>query len=188
MVVVFCDTETTGLDPVDSGAFDIAFLVYDGGRLLAEKEFKLNPLNEEVLFHEGAFAVHGISEETIKTYPPAAEIVPKIVEFLEKFKPEERMVFAGYNCDFDYGHIGAALFRYGYAVSDYFDGRFIDVLDLVKKAKEMGVLGRTDNNRLTTVTKALGIPHEGAHGAMADIKAARRLYEAVYLKSRREGK
>jgi DNA polymerase III epsilon subunit-like protein len=187
MIAVWTDTETTGIEPIDSGAFEIAFLVYHDSRLLAEKVFHLNPLNGEVLFHEDAFKVNGISEDAIKTYPPAGEIVPEIVKFLEEFKPEEKMVFAGYNCKFDYGHIGALLFREGYTISDYFDGRFIDVLDLVKKAKEMGILEHTDNNQLTTITKALEIPHEGAHGAMADIKATRRLYEAIYLKSRRKG-
>jgi DNA polymerase III epsilon subunit-like protein len=187
MTAIWCDTETTGIEPINSGAFEIAFLVYHDSQLLAEKVFYLNPLSEEVLFHDDAFKIHGISEDTIKSYPPAAEIVPQIVEFLGEFRPEEKMVFAGYNCKFDYGHAGAVLFREGYAISDYFDGRFIDVLDLVKKAKEMRILDNTDNNQLTTITKALGIPHEGAHGAMADIKATRRLYEAIYRKSRRKG-
>jgi DNA polymerase III epsilon subunit-like protein len=188
MIVVWCDTETTGIKPIDSGAFEIAFLVYNGSQLVAEKVFNLNPLNDEVLFHEEAFRVNGVSEDTIKSYPSVKEIVPKMVEFFEEFKPpEEKMVFAGYGCDFDYGHIGALLFREGYAIFNYFDGRFIDVLELVKKAKEMKVLKYTDDNKLTTITKSLEIPHEGAHGALADIKATRLLYEAIYLKSRRKG-
>jgi DNA polymerase III epsilon subunit-like protein len=188
MIAVWCDTETTGIEPINSGAFEIAFLIYHDSQLLAEKVFHLNPLNEEVLFHEDAFRINGVSEDTIKSYPPAAEIIPEIIEFLDEFKPEEKMVFAGYNCKFDYGHVGAILFREGYAISDYFDGRFIDVLDLVKKAKEMRILDHTDNNQLITITKALEIPHEGAHGAMVDIKATRRLYEAIYRKSRRKEK
>jgi DNA polymerase III epsilon subunit-like protein len=161
MTVVWCDTETTGLYPIDSGAFEIAFLVYWESQFLAEKVFHLNPLSDEVLFHEEAFRINGISEDIIRSYPLAKEIIPKMVEFFEEFKPsEEKMVFAGYKCDFDYGHIGALLSREGYAISDYFDGRFIDVLELVKKAKEMRILD-TENNQLTTLTKSLEIPHEG---------------------------
>jgi DNA polymerase III epsilon subunit-like protein len=188
MIVVWCDTETTGLYPINSGPFELAFLVYKDSQLLEEKVFHLNPLNDEVLFHEEASKTNGVSEDTIKSYPPAKEIVPKIIEFFEEFKPSEgKMVFAGYNCPFDYGHVGALLFREGYAISDYFDGRFIDVLELVKKAKEMRILKHTGNNQLTTLTKSLEIPHEGAHGALADIKATRLLYEAIYIKSRRKG-
>jgi DNA polymerase III epsilon subunit-like protein len=190
ITVIFVDTETTGLKPINSGPFEIAMLVYRDSQLLEEKVFHLNPLDNEVLYHEDAFKVHGVTEEEIKSFPPPAEVVPEIAEFLKKYlpgNPKEKMVFAGYNCKFDYGHVGAILFREGYAISDYFDGRFIDVLEQVQKAKEMRILDHTDNNQLTTITKALEIPHEGAHGAMADIKATRQLYEAIYRKSRRKG-
>jgi DNA polymerase III epsilon subunit-like protein len=189
MTVIWADTETTGLEPIDSGAFEIALMVYQDSILLEEKEFHLNPLDDEVVFHESAFKVHGISEEKIRTFPPATEVIPQIVEFLKKYLPEnqdEKLVFAGYNCPFDYGHIGALFFRNGFTIGDYFNGKFIDVYEKVKRAGNL--LPRTPNQKLETMTKALGIEHTGAHGALADIKATRRLYEAIYLISRRDKK
>jgi DNA polymerase III epsilon subunit-like protein len=187
MTVIWADTETTGLKPIDSGPFELAFLVYGDSKLLEERVFHLNPLNDEVVIHQGALDVNGATEELIRSYPPAKEAVPRIADFFKKHTPPEKLVFAGYECNFDYRHIAALFFREGYAISDYFDGRFIDVLELVKKAKAMGVLDHKGDNKLTTLTKALEIPHEGAHSALSDIKATRKLYETIYIKSRRKG-
>jgi DNA polymerase III epsilon subunit-like protein len=174
------DTETTGIDPRDSGAFEIAFLVYRGAEKLDEKLYLLNPLDNEVRFSEEAFKVNGVDEKTIMSYPPLAEVVPEIAEFLKKFAPPEKLVFAGYNCNFDYGHLGASLFRGGVIIGDYFNKQFIDVYELVKKAAGQGLLPKTPDRELETMTKSLGIAHEDAHTALSDIKATRSLYEALY--------
>jgi DNA polymerase III epsilon subunit-like protein len=181
MTSIWCDTETTGIDPAESGAFEIAFLVYEGAEFRAEKLYRLNPLNDKIRFGEEAFRVNGVSEETIRSYPAAEVVMPEVAAFLEQHAPPEKMVFAGYNCGFDYAHISALLARRGYSIGDYCNGRMIDALELVKKAEARGVLaGGTKDRKLETMTKALGIAHEGAHTAMSDIKAARRLYEAIY--------
>jgi exonuclease I len=62
----------------------------------------------------------------------------------------------------------------------------IDVLELVKRSKEKGILNPADDNRLGTITKSLDIKHDEAHTAMSDIKATRKLYEHIYLKWRHE--
>jgi len=180
MTVVFCDTETTGLDPIDSAPFEIAMLIYRGADLIAEKVFYLNPLSDDVLFHEDAYKVHGVSEDTIKSYPPAAEVIPQIVGFLSPHCPPEKFVFGGYNAPFDYGQVGGIMFRHGVTIGDYFSGRLIDVLELVKKAKGKGLIKSTRDNKLSTITEALGIDHGEVHAALPDIKAARRLYEYIY--------
>jgi DNA polymerase III epsilon subunit-like protein len=177
---LWCDTETTGIDPRKSGAFEIAFLIYRGAEKLDEKLYRLNPFNDEVRFSEGAFKVNGVSEETILSYPPLAEVVPEIVDFIKKFVPPEKLVFAGYKCGFDYGHLGALLFRGGFNIGDYFNGELIDVYELVKKSTGQGLLPKTPNQKLETMTKSLGIVHEGAHTALSDIMATRSLYEAIY--------
>jgi DNA polymerase III epsilon subunit-like protein len=177
------DCETTGKSSVNSGPFEIAFLVYKDGKLLEEKVFHLNPLNDEVIIHQEALDVNGATEEEIRSYPPAKEIVREIVEFLKQYETPEKLVFAGYNCPFDYGHLGSLFFREGYFIQDYFSDRFIDVLELVRKAESQGLLERPeDGNSLGNITKSLQIEHEAAHTALSDIKATRKLYEEIYLK------
>jgi DNA polymerase III subunit epsilon len=182
MLQLWADCETTGIDPATSGAFEFTFLVFDGGIFKQEKVFHLNPLSETILFSEEAYKVNGVSEETIRSYPPAAEVIPELVNFLKKYLPEDkRMIFAGYNCRFDFGHLSALLSRYGgYDIEDYLDGELIDVYELVKKATVAGLLPKTGDQKLTTMTKALGIPHDQAHTALSDIWATRRLYEMIY--------
>jgi DNA polymerase III epsilon subunit-like protein len=174
------DTETTGKDPREFGAFEISLLVYQGAKCVFEKLYHLNPLNDEVKWGEEAYQIHGVKEETIRSYPPPEEVIPDIVADLKKYMPPEKYVFAGYNCNFDYGHIGALFFRAGFNVGDYFNNRPIDVYDRVKKAAAKGLLPKTENQRLETMTKALGINHEKAHSAMDDIKATRQLYEVIW--------
>jgi DNA polymerase III epsilon subunit-like protein len=181
---IWIDTETTGIEPIDSGAFEIAMLAYRGAEKLDEILYRLNPLDDEVKFHEEAFKIHGIPEGTIRGYPPAEKVLPEILEFLEEYKPEEGLVFAGYNCKFDYGHLSALFFRTGFNIGGHFNGRFIDVLEYVKKAKAMRILDYTYDNKLETVAKSLGIPHENSHTAMSDIKATRLLYETIYMRER----
>ena len=174
------DTETTGLNPSVAGAFEVALLIYQGPTLVFENLYHLNPLNDVVKWSEGAFEVNGVSEETILSYPVLEGVVQHMAEDLQKHMPPEKYAFAGYNCPFDYGHVDALFSRAGYKAADFFNGRLIDVLELVKKAAGMGLLPKTQNKKLETMTKALGIPHEGAHSALSDIRVTRKLYETIY--------
>jgi DNA polymerase III epsilon subunit-like protein len=196
MTVFWVDTETTGMKPVNSAPFEIAILVYqdrampDGKvshQFVEEKVFQLNPLDDEVLYHADAFETHGVAEETIRGFRPAAEAVPEIVALMKNYcyNPEdEKLIFAGYNCPFDYSHLSGLLFRHGgNMMGDYFSGRLIDVYEKVKRSAAL--LPKTKNQRLETMCKALGIPHENRHSALGDIHATRRLYEAIYILSTR---
>jgi DNA polymerase III epsilon subunit-like protein len=133
-----------------------------------------------VLWHESAFRVNGVSEEKIQSYPAVEYVIPKIAAFLHNYSAIEKMVFAGYCCDFDYRHVDTLFSRCGYSMSDYFNGRLIDVFELVKKASGMGLLPAVPDKKLSTMAKALGIELAHAHTALADITATRLLYEKLY--------
>jgi DNA polymerase III epsilon subunit-like protein len=180
LAVAWIDTETTGIDPRCSGAFEIALLIYKGPQCVLEKLYRLNPLDDEVKWSEEAFKINGVTEETMRFFPLPSQVVPEIIADLKAHIPPERYAFAGYNCGFDFSHIGAAFFRAGFTASDYFNGRFIDVYELVKKADAMRLLPETSDKKLETMAKALGINPGNSHSAMDDIKATRRLYEALY--------
>lgn len=178
------DVEATGIDPRDSGAFEIALLIYKGSDCVFEKLYHLNPLGEEVKWSEEAWRVNGVAEESILSYPLPETVVPEFIADLRQFIPPEKYVFAGYNCGFDYRHIAAMFFRASFLESDYFNKRLIDVCELVKRAMDAGLIEKTGDQKLITMTKALKIPHSAAHTAMDDIKATRRLYETIYCLDR----
>lgn len=186
MKVLWCDTETTGLKPENSGAFQVAMLFKHGmdKTKVWQRLFFLNPLDEEkgILYHEEAYETHGVKKETIEGYTKAAEVMPKIASFFLEYGKGfnddgkfEKMFFAGYNPSFDWEHLDALFKRYTeYKMSDFFEPKLLDVLEQVKRATAMGKLN-TVNKKLTTVCKSLEIPLVNAHDAMGDIEATREL-------------
>ena len=186
MKVLWCDTETTGIKPENSGAFQVAMLYKHGvdKTKVWERLFFLNPIDEEkgILFHESAAQVHGYGRERIESFDKAEIVMPKIAEFLNLYCRDfsengnfEKLYFAGYNCPFDWVHLDALFTRYTeYKMTDFFEIKTLDVFEQVKRATEMGII-RTANQKLGTVCKSLDVPLENAHDAMGDITATRNL-------------
>jgi len=195
MLQLWGDCETTGIDSSISAAFEFAFLVYEDGKFLEEKVFHLNPLNETIRFSEEAYKINGVSEETIRSYPSADKVMKEIADWLTPYvfskaddstEPDNKFVFAGYCANFDYRHLKALFDRHDISMDFFFDGRIVDVYELVKRAYVNGVIKFTPDKKLKTITKALGIPHDQAHTALSDIWATRKLYEAIYKMGRKE--
>lgn len=186
MKVVWCDTETTGLEPENSGAFQIAMLYKHGAdpTKVWTRIFYLNPLDEAqgIIYHDESYNTHGVSKETIEGYEKAADVMPKIANFFTEYsksfkedgKPE-KLTFAGYNCPFDWKHLNALFQRYTkFQMSDFFEPRTLDVYQQVKRARYMGKIS-TVNQKLGTVCKSLNVSLENAHDALGDITATRLL-------------
>ncbi len=188
MRFLWLDTETTGLEVTDSAAFELAFILVDGGKVICERCFFLNPLNDTIKYHEEAGKVHGYSEQDIKSFPDEREQMPKIANFLEEARElwqkdgskSEKLVIAGYNVEFDIKHLKALLERNGYKFEDYFSNIIADVFVQVKRAGMQKALPYLPDRKLETVAKHLGVNLENAHDALADIKATREVAGKLY--------
>lgn len=116
MKVLWCDTETTGLNPENSGAFQIAMLYKYGAdkTKVWSRLFFLNPLDDGkgIIYHEEAAKTHNVSRSEIEKFDKAEIVMPKIA---------------------------------------------------------------TENKRLGTVCKSIGVSLENAHDALGDITATRDL-------------
>ena len=183
MNAIWCDTETTGINPKDSGAFEIALLFACNGKVICECVFHLNPLTDTILYHEDAAQVHDVSEAEIRTYPQAEKVIPEIAAFfceaMEHYCSGERMVFAGYNCLFDWNHLQALFTRCNENLDEYFSSRF-DVMEMAKKAAAQKLIPYQKNFKLGAICKSLGVPLENAHSASADIEATRNVCIELY--------
>ena len=101
---IVLDTETTGLNPlggdriVEIGCVELA-------NHLATGEVYHQYINPERGMPEGAFAVHGLSEEFLGGYPKFPEIAESFIEFIG----DATLVI--HNAKFDIGFINAELAR-----------------------------------------------------------------------------
>ncbi len=78
--VAFIDLETTGLNLSTDRIVEIAIIKIspDG-----ERQIKRKLVNPQMPISEGAFAIHGISEEMVKTAPTFKQIANEIKQFLD---------------------------------------------------------------------------------------------------------
>lgn len=188
MKYLWCDTETTGLEPKEHGAFEYAFILVDGGKVVSRRDYFCNPLSEGLSFSEDAAKVNGYTKERVEALNSEAEIYKNIKTFLDgsrygwgaQKKDGEPLILAGYNVEFDKGFLEAMLDRHGAKWEDYFKSEVFDVYALVKKAYAAGSLPRLENLKLGTMCKAFGIDLSNAHTAAADIEATRNLAIALY--------
>lgn len=190
MKFIWCDTETTGLDPENSAPFQIAFIFVSNTKLNgqsvkeeSERIFYLNPFDiPGIEYSEETGKVHGYSKAVIESFESSAVVVKKIDEFLKdsvEFRQHERMFFTGYNGTFDFNHLSKLFERHGLNFEQYFQKQKLDVFEQVKKAGEKKVLPYLPNRKLTTIAEHLHVNLSNAHDAMGDIKATREVAKSL---------
>lgn len=191
MKFMWCDIETTGLDPKNAGPFQVAFIFVSNQKLNDKpvrdettRVFYLNPFDiPGIEYNEESAKVHGYSKETIESFEKSEVIVKKIDEFLKtslEFRQNEPMFFCGYNSkEFDWNHLVSLFNHWGLNFEKYFFPQKLDVFDQVKKAGSMRKLPYLENRKLVTVAKFLGVSLENAHDALGDIEATREVAKSL---------
>lgn len=177
---LFLDTETTGTTP-NSAIVQIAGIMEVGG---VEKEFdiKMRP-------HEGAdispqaLEIIGKTLDEINSYPSPEDAVKEfekiLSEFVDPFKKGDKFVLYGHNIQFDFQKLIELYNRIG----NKYLGSFVDfknnfdTLQMMKNLQLLEVIEFLPNNKLETCCEAFGIKLEGAHDALNDIRATKKLYE-----------
>jgi DNA polymerase III subunit epsilon len=154
---IFLDTETTGLSP-DSGdrVIEIGCLEMVSRRLTGNnKHYYLNP---ERANSEGAFAVHGLSDEFLADKPRFAEIADELLAYLAG---AEVVI---HNAAFDVGFLDAELKR---LARPRFAGQVAKVTDSLLMARNQ-FPGKS--NSLDALCKRLDVVNTNRtlHGALLD--------------------
>lgn len=152
------DVETTGLDPDANDIIEIAIVRVDpdGEKVFHEKIAMERPENA----HPKALEVNGYTPEKWKDAKPAVLIFPQVADLLTD------CILAGQNTRFDAGFLNATFKRLGLDVrADY---HLYDTSTLAMEHLKPWL----ESVSLVPVCKALGIPTNGAHTAMADVRMA----------------
>ncbi|MGL5778782.1 3'-5' exonuclease [Cetobacterium sp.] len=177
---LFLDTETTGTTP-NSAIVQIAGVMEVGG-VIREFDINMRP-HEGADISEKALEIIGKSLEEINSYQSpevAAKEFEKILkEFVDPFDKNDKFVLYGHNIQFDFTKLMEWYNRIGNKyLGSFIDFKFnFDTLQMIKNLQLLEVIDFLENNKLETCCEAFGIKLEGAHDALNDIKATKKLYE-----------
>lgn len=153
--LVFFDIESTGLNVLKDRILQIALIKYSKDQAAPKELFLL--INPGIPISEEAFAIHGISNETVKNKPTFAQVGKEIYEFLGHAD------LAGYNSDrFDVPMLMEEFNRIGYEL-DLSKRRLLDIQKIFYKMEPR------------TLKAAYRLYCDGdlndAHDALADARA-----------------
>ena len=172
-VLNFLDLETTGFK-ADKGdrIVEVAMLLaeLETGREYGRIVYRVNP---ERSMPEGAFNVHGISAEALKSEPKWGVVAPKIVRLLEKTD-----VLVAHNMNFDGPFMATELMRIKQPVPD------MQTFCTMEAGRWACPTGK--NPTLGELCWALGIEYnkDEAHAAMYDVL----VMKDAFFKGRTVGK
>lgn len=166
---IVLDTETTGLEArkghrvIEIGCVELA------GRRTSGRSFH-RYLNPERDIDDGAFAVHGISNEFLRDKPRFADIAAEFLEFVDDAE------IIAHNAAFDIGFLEVELEATGMA-SGYLRER-VHVLDTLVLAREKYPGQR---NNLDALCRRLGVDasQRELHGALLDAQLLAEVYLAM---------
>jgi DNA polymerase-3 subunit epsilon len=162
--VVVIDFETTGVDPAECMPVEIACARIEGGKVVAEHSALINP---GVPISEGAIAVHGITEEMVKDAGKPAVVIELALQAVDAWE----CLPAGYNGHFFdrtiLQRIVATTRESGLASHPHWP--WLDPLVAIREVDRF-VKGK-GRHQLGKVCERRGIKLEGAHRALADVKA-----------------
>lgn len=178
---LFFDTETTGKadfrSPPDADHQPRlvqlgAILTDDAGKELSAINLIIEPNGFEI--PEEASRVHGITTEIARNYGVDLEVALSIFERLAK-KPQ---VIAAHNIEFDLLIMRGELLRCGFEEDPFEGAQLFCTMDAMTPICRLpGNYGDFKWPRLQEAHKhAFGVEFEGAHDAMADVRACARLY------------
>jgi DNA polymerase-3 subunit epsilon len=159
--LVALDLEFTGLDRARDRICEIGIVRVEGGRVVAERSFLLQP---GVPMHPEAVAVTGLTDAMLASAPPLSEVIDEVLALLEG------ALWIGHRADLDHAWLCAALERLGRAPVPP------PTFDTLVMAR---VLLNLRSHRLGAVCAALGVPQPTAHRALADAQVTWEVFRAL---------
>ncbi|HEX4856331.1 MAG TPA: DNA polymerase III subunit epsilon [Limnobacter sp.] len=168
MRYVVLDTETTGLEVRQGHRIIEIGCIEVNGRQVTEKHFH-QYINPEREVDEGAFQVHGISNDMLADKPRFQQVVKEFLDFVQG------STLIIHNASFDIGFLDGELERLGMGkMADYVEG----VIDSLGMAREMFPGKR---NNLDALCDRLGVnnSHRQLHGALLDSQILAEVYLAM---------
>lgn len=185
MILLYIDTETTGLDTATCSIWQLSGYISDTATGTSDSfDYKMHPYRNEIISEEAA-AKTGATQEELDSYPSQSEVFSNFTTLLSKYVDLEdwnqRVTPVGYNVSFDLDFL-KSWFTFNnsttlFSKNIYFPG--VDVMYLAAYCL-LGERSKMRNFQLSTVYEKLtGKPLLNAHNAMADIDATKELLNTI---------
>jgi DNA polymerase-3 subunit epsilon len=193
MKVLWIDTETTGLNPIENGVHQVAGLVelsvLDKNNPLIQFDINANPLQDCQVSswydknkncEIDALSISGKTKDDLSSYQSyesgMQELIATLSGHINLEDKTDKFILAGYNVGFDKD----MLFGWAKVVGEkylgkYIDHRVIDVMTLARTAYALGLMLEPKDFKLETMAEKYGIAID-AHDASSDIEATRKLF------------
>lgn len=185
--ILFVDCETTGLEPDVNGVHQIAGQIVISGKIVEEFNLQFKPMESEKIEPE-ALAVSGLERKDLDSREMESRRAYTVFDkmmctHVDKFNKNDKMVIAGYNCNFDAQFLNAWYRKHGnrYFFGLCHGGAYLDGLTLAIMAEiKLGRRLFLPDRKLGTVAKCLGVPLDNAHDALADIRATKAVISELW--------
>jgi DNA polymerase-3 subunit epsilon len=174
---LWLDTETGGYDAEKHSLLTIALAVYEDGKILEVKEWKVK--HKDYIITPSAMRSNQI--DILKHDDEAqekAEIVKGIIEFIKANFAEDRPALGGHNVQFDVKFMDKLFKESKEYWNTYVSHRVIDTCEAARFAYYAGKTTE-DVAALDRAVKYFGIEVTGRHTATGDIVATIELFEKL---------
>lgn len=184
MKLLWLDCETSGLNSVANDILTLSCIVEIDGKVEKGINLSIQPFSYENIDYK-ALEINGLDVTTIKTFDEPKVAHKKLTDFLsqyvDRYNPEDKFYFAGYNVHFDVSFIEQFFKKCG----DKYFGSWInkyklDIFSLVHMLAYTKKI-ELDNYKLKTVCDYFKIPIM-AHSVQEDIIATRNLFTKLTKK------
>ena len=125
------DTETGGLDPVRNCLLTIGAVVWDNGKILAEREFFV--LEERFDITPSSLLVHQVDlRDLAKRGQSPKKAVAEFLKFARRYFPKkDRIALAGHNVGFDAGFLKRLFTQAGLDYDTHVSHRLLDTASIL---------------------------------------------------------
>jgi len=186
-VLTALDVETSGKDPYRHEVIQLALVTLDSNldpgptfytNIRPEYPDRMDP---------GAVATHGITVESLQTYPDRHEMADHLWDWFQglNLAPGKRLIPLAHNCQFDIPFIQQCLGLdfynevFGYPTRD----TQALICAMMDKGAYQGYPIPFPRAGLGRTCEVLGIPLDDAHDALADALATARVYKRLLSRS-----
>ena len=191
MILLYIDTETTGLDTATCSIWQLSGYISDTATGASDSfDYKMHPYRNENISKEAA-AKTGVAQEELDSYPSQSEVFSSFTALLGKYVDLEdwnqRVTPVGYNISFDLDFL-RSWFTFNNSATLFFKNIYFPGIDVMYLAAYylLGERGKMRNFQLSTVYEKLTDKSlASAHNAMADIDATKELLNVIVGKLRK---